>query len=83
MRSDRTVSTIGLDLAQRDREICDAIKAATALDSDSNLMRAALYYFGTFVLGKAAIGTDDFRLVAPQRRSGQRGRAVPIIRPHD
>lgn len=60
-----------------ERVLCDDIKRSTSLDSDANLLRAALYYFATFVLGHGAVATSAFRLQVYQgvRRKGDK--AVP------
>jgi len=66
---DRTLCT---ELDEADYELVGAVKAATALDTDANFVRAAAYYFAIFVLGQAAVPTTSFLLRTRSKGSDER-----------
>jgi len=66
------------EISVRDRIMCDELKAACALDGDANLVRAALFHFACFVLGKAAVDCGTFALRGAGR--SRRRQSAGIVR---
>ena len=68
--------TLHCPIRVADRIVCDDLKAAVQLETDSDLVRAALYHLAVFVLGHAAVSTETFRL----RGAGQQPASRPVQR---
>ena len=81
MRRESDVSVLDCPISPRERLVCDELKAATGLETDSDLVRTGLYHWAVFVLGPAEVDTETFRLrgagkrpaaTAQRRRRAQR-----------
>lgn len=68
-RGTAIVSSLTVDLTQRERDFCDHMRAATGLTSDQNLLRVALFRLAVHLDVPVTIDTFRIRGESGRRRN--------------